>query len=330
MASQFGASGSPTTTLLRSTSPVLLTVSVALNVWSKETEVGVAQTNDKLAALCTVIGVLATAEAVTGDASMGLVPAAPAVSVSDSIRVRGGTLTLSGGTLISVPSLVIASGTLGGSDVIEVAGDFDWAGGAQSGSGTTRLLNTVTTATLGGTTKTLSARTFENQSPALTWAAGNINIASAATVTNAAGAVWDVQADVNWVNAGGAASSITNLGTYRKSGGTGTSLISSSAPLTNSDSVVVQSGTLALAGGTVTHSGPFTVSAGATLQFASGTHTVDSSITGAGTAWFSSGSVALNGQRLAPGDGAGVRGESRIVLHQGDDAEILLWDLPEQ
>ena len=40
------------------------------------------------------------------------------------------------------------------------------------------------------------------------------------------------------------------------------------------------------------------------------------------------GEIALNGRRLAAGDGAGVEDEPRAVLAAGDEAEVLLFDLP--
>ena len=40
------------------------------------------------------------------------------------------------------------------------------------------------------------------------------------------------------------------------------------------------------------------------------------------------GSVELNGKRLAAGDGAGVRDERSLQLGGGQDAEVLLFDLP--
>ena len=42
------------------------------------------------------------------------------------------------------------------------------------------------------------------------------------------------------------------------------------------------------------------------------------------------GSVEINGQRLQEGDGARVRDEQRIHLSQGQDAEVLVFDLRPQ
>jgi redox-sensitive bicupin YhaK (pirin superfamily) len=40
------------------------------------------------------------------------------------------------------------------------------------------------------------------------------------------------------------------------------------------------------------------------------------------------GRVELNGMDLGPGDGAGIRAETRLALRGVEDAEIVLWDLP--
>ena len=40
------------------------------------------------------------------------------------------------------------------------------------------------------------------------------------------------------------------------------------------------------------------------------------------------GSVAVNGERLGPGDAVKLDGGARIALSDGDDAEVLLFDLP--
>ncbi len=40
------------------------------------------------------------------------------------------------------------------------------------------------------------------------------------------------------------------------------------------------------------------------------------------------GKVTINGQRLSAGDALKASGESEIVLEHGDNAEILLFNLP--
>jgi hypothetical protein len=48
------------------------------------------------------------------------------------------------------------------------------------------------------------------------------------------------------------------------------------------------------------------------------------------SAWIhvATGSLALNGKLLGPGDGAAIRAESRLTLKGEDDAELILFDLP--
>jgi hypothetical protein len=39
------------------------------------------------------------------------------------------------------------------------------------------------------------------------------------------------------------------------------------------------------------------------------------------------GQVSVNGNMLGDGDGARIRGERRLVFSEGDDAEVLVFDL---
>jgi redox-sensitive bicupin YhaK (pirin superfamily) len=41
------------------------------------------------------------------------------------------------------------------------------------------------------------------------------------------------------------------------------------------------------------------------------------------------GSLELNGHRLGPGDGAAVESETELSLSGGEDAEFVIWDLPQ-
>ena len=40
------------------------------------------------------------------------------------------------------------------------------------------------------------------------------------------------------------------------------------------------------------------------------------------------GELSLNGTRLSAGDGAGAAGPQRLQIHDGDHAEVLVFDLP--
>jgi hypothetical protein len=115
---------------------------------------------------------------------------------------------------------------------------------------------------LNGGTKQLQ-RPFDN-STTVAWSAGGINIGSGAAITNQGGALWDVQADLNFGNLGGSPT-FTNLGTYQKSGGTGTHIVSSNLALTNTGTLDVQTGTVQL-DGTLTHNTGALMMGGGTID----------------------------------------------------------------
>ena len=76
------------------------------------------------------------------------------------------------------------------------------------------------------------------------YAGSSIYTTEGALLTNAAGAVFDVQCDGYIHNQAGADSSFSNAGTLRKSAGTGTATMA--IPFSNTGVLDVQSGTLAL------------------------------------------------------------------------------------
>ena len=112
--------------------------------------------------------------------------------------------------------------------------------------------------------------------------AGSLQIENNSTVTNAAGAVIDLQGDGGLQQNGGGNSVLTNAGLIRKTVGTGTANITT--PLFNNTGVVdVQAGTLQIAAGStrIVSSGAgnaFNAQAGATLNI--GWVTNPSSFTG--------------------------------------------------
>jgi hypothetical protein len=113
------------------------------------------------------------------------------------------------------------------------------------------------------------------------------------TITNLAAGTITITADVSAVNAGGG--TIGNAGLLRKTTTTGTTTIGGGVAFINTGDVQVQSGTLDLAGGG-SASGTFEVSANATVQFGGGyTLSLASSVTGAGSANFSGGTVNAGG-----------------------------------
>jgi hypothetical protein len=219
------------------------------------------------------------------------------VTSGNLIEVAGGTLTA--GAAITIPKLKVSSGTLNGSSQITVPTSFDWSGGTVTGTGDL-VLNGASTLTGSGTLSrpvTIGGTFTQSGAGALLFAAGG-------SITNSG--TYDIQNDNGFSGSSGA---FTNSGTFRKSAGTGTSLIGgvSFANFFNK-TVQVSSGTLAMNSGVMTgNSGIIDIGAGAVFSvsnnFANNTTGV---VQGSGT--LNAGTFVLdNNGTLKPG-GAGTIG----------------------
>ena len=205
------------------------------------------------------------------------------------LALAGDTLTLATSST-AAGGIDLASGTLAGAGVLTLSGTSTWTGGNMSGSVTNAGSLTVS----GATAKYLNG-TLTNAG-SLTVAAGAGSIygqATAAAVVNQAGGTIDVQSDGTafYQNNGG---TLTNAGTLRKSGGTGTSTINFA--LNNSGTVQVDSGVVSATGGG-SLGGTFVVKAG-TLGLDGGTFTAQ-----AGASESGAGTLRVNGGTLSLGSG---------------------------
>jgi len=202
------------------------------------------------------------------------------------------TATFDTGEAVPAASVNLAAGTLGGGDIINVAGSFAWSGGRLDGSGPFNVNGGSTWTGTG--TKNLNARTLNLSSGTTAWSVGTVNSGGGATVNNAA--VLDISFDGTFNASLGGSSTFNNSGTVRKSGGTGAAAINPIFNNATTGRVEVRSGTLNLGGGG-SGSGIFDVAAGATLGFSGGAHSLDaaSSLTGAGTNAVTTGSLTMNG-----------------------------------
>jgi len=207
-----------------------------------------------------------------------LTSSAATLSFSNASSI--GALALTGGTLVGVGPLAIAS----------VSGAATFSGGSMLGTGRTSVAGLTTIS--GGGIGLDNGYTLEIKGNA-NWTAGTINLN--AVNNNFSGALQNVQGIVlNAVgstftnsfdgsiaspNYGGGDAGTTalfdNRGTFTKSGGAGTTSIASI--FSNSGTVNVNSGTLSLNGGG-THTGA-TFGGTGTLNFGGGTHTVDAAST---------------------------------------------------
>jgi hypothetical protein len=135
-----------------------------------------------------------------------------------------GTMNLSGAAYISGPGTFTNSGSL------------QWNGG-QFESNVVNNANINIT----GSIQNYTFGAVTNNGTITQSGGSNLNIGEGKMLTNQAGALYDITDDSNVFNGviGGA---ISNLGTFRKSGGGGTSTID--VPFTNSGTIAVQAGTL--------------------------------------------------------------------------------------
>ena len=201
------------------------------------------------------------------------------------------TVTLNGNAFCG--SLTLSAGTLTGSGALTLQRDSWWTGGTMSGSGRTIIPVGVTLnlANAGGVS--LNTRTLENGGTVLWTGAGSLTV-NGAVITNRAGALFENRA-AGGLSYGGVTGRFDNAGTFRKTVNPGTTTVFSGVVFNNYNTVEIQTGTLALAGGGA-NSGTFDVPAGTTLNLG-GAHssTGGSSITGAGNFTVSSGTANLAG-----------------------------------
>jgi uncharacterized repeat protein (TIGR03803 family) len=188
-----------------------------------------------------------------------------------------GTITVDS-ALTANGNFAMASGTLGGSGAVTVAGDtMQWTGGqidvGAGGFTNTGVLNANTT---GGDLVLSGAGTLTNSGTINEAGKHSLLLENSATLDNAAGAVFNLTGNGGVSQSGGG--TFSNAGTLEKTGGTGTSAVATTA-LDNTGTVEVNVGKLdisaavtqvsgrTLTAGTWTVSG--TAGAGATLDITS-------------------------------------------------------------
>src|ERR1039458_4282796 len=222
-------------------------------------------------------------------------------------NLLSGTFTLNGSMTAS--NAVLAAGTLGGTNGV-LGGTWIWKGGTTaSGSTLTVPTNGLVLVTGSGTyiSGTLTnAGTIRLVDASLTLRGDGLLV-----LVNLPGALVDMQSDVG-ISYFYNTEMMVNQGTVRKSGGSGTSVIS--PILSNSGTVDAESGTLRLNNGN--GAGLFLTGAGATLAYF-GTYTIDpgGQLAGAGTNLLS-GTFTLNGSMTASNAvlAAGTLGGTNGVL----------------
>jgi hypothetical protein len=160
-------------------------------------------------------------------------------------RLNSGT-TLTINTNVTVDNLDVL-GTLNGTGVLTVNNVMNWTSGTMSGSGRTRIAPGATL-NLNNAGVVMLQRTLENGGTTL-WTGANITMDSA-VITNRAGALFHARNAATLMQRSGL-NRFDNAGTFRKSGNTGPTTLTSGVSLNNYNTVEIRSGILAANGGYV-------------------------------------------------------------------------------
>jgi uncharacterized repeat protein (TIGR03803 family) len=154
----------------------------------------------------------------------------------------GGTITVSSALSVT-GNMTLASGTFGGGGAVTIAGRASlWTGGQiVVGSGGVTNTGTLNIDTTAGSLVLTGPGTLTNTGTINEAGTNLVILKKAATLSNAAGATFDLTDNGSVSQSGG--STFANAGTLEKTGGTGTSTIATKS-LDNTGTVEVTSGTL--------------------------------------------------------------------------------------
>ncbi|MGE3349828.1 MAG: beta strand repeat-containing protein, partial [Ramlibacter sp.] len=237
------------------------------------------------------------------------------VTGSAIVKVLGGTLDVSGNR--SASKVALAGGTLSG-DNLTVATSFDWLSGSLTGPGQL-VLPAGAMANISGPVN-LSRQISNSGTLALSGSA-QVTMGVGASISNAASGIVDIQVDGGF----GGVGTIANDGIFRKSAGTGTSLLNN-VSLTNSSTGTVRagSGTLQFSSGMFTsNSGTIDIAPGATLDTSNTSLTNTGIVSGAGT--LNVGTGALDNQNALKPGGLGAIGTLSIVGDLNQQGTAVLY-----
>lgn len=220
------------------------------------------------------------------------------VTVTDvgALMLTGGTIDFSSGELINAPTYTQTGGTVGGSDVVNVAGLLSWSGGVMSGSGTTNA-NGGMQITNADTVQITDTRRLNNAGVATWTGTGNISNTAGAVLTNQPPGIFNIQTSGDFLNG-----RFTNTGKVIKTAGDGDGITLFTGAIITTGTVDVQSGTLELGSGYTQNVGGVTRLSGGALQSSTALDINGGRIEGSGTI---TGNV-LNDGEIAPGLSPGL------------------------
>ncbi|MEA3211935.1 MAG: hypothetical protein QOE70_4992, partial [Chthoniobacter sp.] len=221
-----------------------------------------------------------------------------------ALAISSGSVVIFNSNDLTVPSINLASGTLGGTIAsLSSSGLITWSGGRMSGSGVTHANGGLL---LGGGDVILDTRTFDlpaGQTATLSGAGNSLGLQNGAHFNNAG--TFLVQNNASFFDNGGSAGAFTNTGTFTRN--TTAGVFAVGVPFDNTGTVNVQTGTLRFSAGSslATTTGDFNVSSGAILRWSSNFNLgAASDVAGAGTVDFSSGTINVAGTYNLTGAGS--------------------------
>ncbi len=248
--------------------------------------------------------------------------ASPIVTIRSS---TAGIATLTSTELVHVDAALTVSTTatfegglrlaanLGGAGAFHLTSNGEWRGGSLTPTGgfTVHAGRTLTVTT--ASPKGLGNNTaFVNQGTVV-WTEGTLQLGAPNTITNEAGALFEVQGSLTTSTLVGGSRAFSNAGTFRRAGVGATTF--SGFLFANTGAIDVVGGTLTLQG--LTSSGLLAASADATLDATNATLQAGSTFAGPGTLLLSNTAIAANMTITMPTTIAGAVGGTGILTLGG-------------
>lgn len=237
------------------------------------------------------------------------------IATNNTLTISGGTASFNGTGTVAPAVVNLSNGTLGGSNLVTVGSVMNWTAGTMGGGGRTILSPGATLNAAISGPATLGGRTLENGGTVQFTGSGSMDVNTGAVITNRPGAVFNFENEGAFGLGGFVPNGrFDNSGTFRKSAGTGTSIVSGLS-FNNSGIVAIQTGTLSctgsftnngvvnLSGGTTNRllaggssSGAFNAPAGTLVEWTGGTFTLSTGaqLNGAGLYRLNGGSLTVN------------------------------------
>jgi hypothetical protein len=223
---------------------------------------------------------------------------------------------------VSIPTLNLLSGSLGGTGVVTVTAALSWSTGDMAASTGKVVIDVGATGTLAGQgSKTLS-RTLENAGT-LNYNGANLTFGFASgqsgVLSNLASGLLTVNGDSDFTVGSAGTHSIINAGTFRKASGTDVTTIG--VPLTTTGLLETLSGNISTTG-TLTLSGTANATGGQIIIAGSSSFVGAFGIAGGTVSITSGGTVTLQNGATGTGTGLLILTGGTLSVNTGDSASV--------